>query len=190
MDRTVATSAEEALKILPKSGARLIVVDRDLPGAERLITQIRNNHKLSIVVAATGDMQMGELSLLEAGANAVLRYPPTSEWEDKLARFVDVAPRKDVRVHIDVSVETLFGVEGVACRVVNLSRCGMLLESPHKLALGDHVDFKLHINSSTTIAGKARVVRMAGVNRYGCEFVGLDGYDTRRLEFFLGPNPQ
>lgn len=185
IDRHVTGSAEETRKLVAQFRPNLIVIDRDLPAAEALVREFRASQRCSIAVIAPGEVQASEVVLLECGANAILRFPPGPDWEDRLARLIEVPTRKQVRIHVDLEVEGLFGTEQVRGRVANISRTGMLLECPTQARIGDEMKFQLHLSQSTILNGTARVVRFAGTNLYGCEFGGMDSYDLRRLEFFL-----
>lgn len=183
--RETVTSTSAAATAINKAKPTLVLLDRDMAGAEAFTRQIRSQHRFSIAIVAQGDVQGSEVGLLEAGANAVLRYPPGPEWEDRLARLLAVPARKQVRIQVDLEIEGLFESERVKARAQNLSRTGMLVECTHRLAVGEPLKFDLHLNSSTVLQGTARVVRQAAANVYGCEFQDLNDYDQRRLEFFL-----
>src|SRR5258708_30674445 len=80
VDRHVATRLEEALMMALAAHPSIVVVDRDLPWAGRLVTALRGDPStrgLSIAVVARGDFDPGEAEPLESGAIAILRLP----WE-------------------------------------------------------------------------------------------------------------
>jgi hypothetical protein len=129
------------------------------------------------------------VALLEAGANAVLRHPPSADWDERLGRLLSVPSRRNLRMHVDLEVEGFFGTEHHQGRVQNISRTGMLLEVPVQVGIGDRLRFRLHLSMDMTVAGVASVVRLAGVNRYGCEFSEVAAWDARRLEHFLETAP-
>ena len=94
VERQVVGHQEEALLVAMAARPQLVVVDRDLPGAGRLVTGLREDpltRQLSIVVVARGDFDPAEVELLEAGANAILRIPAGPEWNDRLQRLIDRA---------------------------------------------------------------------------------------------------
>src|SRR5260221_12536927 len=79
VERHVVTRLEEALMMALAAHPSIVVVDRDLPWAGRLVTALRGDPStpgLSIGVGARGDFGPGEGGLLGAGANASLRRPP------------------------------------------------------------------------------------------------------------------
>jgi hypothetical protein len=150
-----------------------------MPGVEALIGDIRNNERLrstSIVVAATGDMRASEITLLEAGANAVLRLPAGPDWDERLARLARVPQRAAVRVPVRLQVEgrTLLDLASADGTILNVSTSGMLLECTRPLELWTEMDFSFQLpGSRSTIAGRGRVVRLAGSGRFGVEFLEL-----------------
>ena len=192
MDKHNADSVQAALTLSVAAKPTLVVIDRDLPKAERLVQELRANvatSGCSIVIVATGDSQPAELALLEAGANAVLRHPPSPDWEERLGRLLSVPTRRNIRMHVDLELEGFFGTEHHQGRVQNISRTGMLVEVPVQAGIGDQLRFKLHLSMDMNVAGVASIVRLAGANRYGCEFREIAAWDTRRLEHFLETAP-
>lgn len=192
VERHKADSLHAGLSLAVAAQPNLVVIDRDLPRAEKLVQEIRANEKTtacSIVVVATGDSQPAELELLQAGANAILRHPPDADWEERLGRLLRVPTRRNLRLHVDLEVEGHFGTEQHTGRVLNVSRTGMLLDCPADAKVGDELKFALHISMDMTIKGVARVVRMAGPNKHGCEFVSMEAWDARRFEHFLETSP-
>ena len=105
LERHVATTYRDAMALADSASPDLIVVDRDMPQAERLVEDLRLSKatkEASIVVIASGPMNDAELGLLTAGANAVLRLPAGTAWEQKLGRLIEVPsrhPRRDTRTH-------------------------------------------------------------------------------------------
>src|SRR5512139_1398066 len=104
-----------------------ILVDRDLPGALEFLHSLRSHsvtrHR-SIALLARGEMRSEELDLLDAGANAILRLPPDDQWDERLARLLQVPERHEARVPAETTVH---GLPGGPATVVNLSASGMLL---------------------------------------------------------------
>jgi hypothetical protein len=192
VERHKADSLHAGLSLAVAARPTLVVIDRDLPRAEKLVQEIRANAQTagcSIVVVATGDSQPGEVELLEAGANAILRHPPGEDWEERLGRLLRVPARRNLRMHVDLEAEGYFGVEKHTGRALNVSRTGMLLECPAAARVGDELQFDLHLSMDMTVKGRARVVRMAGANRYGCEFVSMDEWDARKFQHYLETAP-
>lgn len=192
VERHKADSLHTALSLSVAAQPTLVVIDRDLPRAEKLVLEIRANAKTagcSIVVVASGDSQPAEVELLEAGANAVLRHPPNGDWEERLGRLLHVPTRRNLRMHVDLEVEGYFGAEQHTGRVLNVSRTGMLLECGALAKVGDELKFALHLSMDMSVKGVARVVRMAAANKYGCEFLSMEEWDARRFQHFLETAP-
>lgn len=192
VERHKADSMHAALSLSVAAQPTLVVIDRDLPRAEKLVQEIRANAKTagcSIVVVASGDSQPVEVELLEAGANAILRHPPSGDWEERLGRLLRVPTRRNLRLHVDLEIEGLFGAERHTGRVLNVSRTGMLLECPAPAKVGDEIRFGLHLSMDMTVTGVARVVRLAGTNKYGCEFISMGEWDARKFQHYLETAP-
>jgi CheY-like chemotaxis protein len=177
LDRVLAADSTQATTMAVAAKPNLIVIERDVPRAEYLIQKLRGDpvtQKASIVIVASGPMQHDELGLLSAGANALLRLPPSPEWDTCIERLLSVPTRKQTRVGVTLAFEATFGTERVEGQVLNLSLTGMLVECPASLGIGDELEFGFQLHgfetSSGEIRGTARVVRFAGSKRYGVEF--------------------
>ena len=198
MERHVATRLEDARMMAVAARPDIVVVDRELPRSDRLVAALREDPStrgVSIVVAARGDFEPGEVDLLEAGANAILRLPAGPEWDERLPRLLDVPERREARftVHFDVDAGGGPG-EPASATALNLSVSGMLLESPVALAVGDEVELRFRIpDEDALLAATARVVRLAGPGQYGVEFRRVAGDASDRLRAFVtaapGPEP-
>lgn len=181
VERRMARSLDEALAAARALKPDVVIVDRDLPQAARLVSELRRDLKtrrVSVVVIARTDFEAVEVDLLEAGANAVLRLPATPEWDDRLARLVVVPVRREVRlpVHLELEARTGAGVHAGVATALNLSESGILLETDIELHVGDDLDLRFHLpDAAATVSGCGRVMRHAGRHRYGVEFYGLEG---------------
>src|ERR1041384_1919432 len=97
VDRHAATRLEEARMMALAAHPNIVVVDRALPWAGRLVAALREDdstRRISIVVVARGDFEPAEVELLEAGANAILRVPFDADVDARPHRLGDVAWRK------------------------------------------------------------------------------------------------
>ena len=191
IERHVVDSAEQGMTMAVAAKPSLIVVDRDLPRAETLMAKLRadaNTKRASVLIVADGEMDPGEMGLLDAGANAVLRLPPTAEWDQRVERLLSVPTRKETRVPVHLDVEATFGTERIKGQILNLSVTGMLIESITEITIGSELGFSFHLHgfeaSAADIKGRAWIVRLAGPNRYGAEFVELDGVGRELLRRF------
>jgi CheY-like chemotaxis protein len=190
VERLLAKSADEARTLAQARRPQIVIVDRDLPQAERLIKALRadaGTRRLSIAVVASGDFDSSEVELLEAGANAVLRMPAGWEWEDRLLRLIEVPARKDARFSVYFKVDALDqGSQPLSALALNLSVRGLLIESTSELQLGHEllIQFRLP-DLDDLVRTRGRVVRMAGARRYGIEFVEPEPGAPARIRRFI-----
>jgi CheY-like chemotaxis protein len=188
--RHLAASFQEGFTMAVAVRPALILIDRDLPRAGRLIENLRKDEttrNASIVVAARGEMLDSELHLLEAGANAVMRLPAGEEWDERLSHLMRVPARRAARVPVRIQFEgKTQGVETVWGSVVNLSVTGMLVEATGPLEIGSDLDFKFQLpDSREPIRGVGQIVRIAESNGYGVRFYGLEGDAADRVRAFV-----
>ena len=194
MDRQVASSVEQALASAAAALPDLVVVDRDLSGAQRLIASLRAEpltRRASIVILARGDLDPLEVELLESGANAILRLPATPDWEERLRALLAVPVRRQARLPVRLEVDG-YRTGGVPMEALalNLSQTGMLIEVRASLRPGDNLDLRFHTpGRDDPIEARARVVRQAGALRFGVQFAGLGGSDRERIRRFVETAP-
>ncbi len=184
--RRVGTLTEARTLLSPRRPG-LVVLDRDDPGAEAFIREVRQDEltrSVSVVVAARGEFRSHELQLLEAGANAVLRLPPGPEWDERLARLARVPSRRAVRLPVRLQIEgrTLLDLTSITGTVLNLSATGFLVECDRVLDLGVTVRFSFFLpGNPVAIVGQGRVMRDGGAGRFGVEFDRLDGEAAEQM---------
>jgi CheY-like chemotaxis protein len=197
IERHVVGSAADGLSAARAWRPDIVVIERDLPEALRLITEIRGDpqaRRASLVVVARADFEPIEVELLEAGANAILRLPATAEWDTRLARLVAVPARREVRLPVEFELETSSGpgIQTAAASALNLSVSGVLIETDFELRLGDDLDLRFTLpDRAAAISGCGHVVRQAGRCRYGIEFYGLEGDGVALVREYverLGPH--
>jgi CheY-like chemotaxis protein len=188
--RHEARSHEQAMAAAKRLAPDIVLVDRDLPGAAELVRALREDastRRLSVVALARGEFASSELGLLEAGANAVLRLPPSGDWDDRLFRLMHVPVRREVRVPVHLQIDLGFGARserfsGVA---LNLSVNGMLVETAHPLRVGDDLVFTLELPNGQ-VNGTATVVRLAsGPGQYGVELATVKGDGRVKLKAWV-----
>lgn len=189
VERHAARTAEEAKALARRLKPEIVLVDRDLPRAAELVKQLRDDaetRRLSVVALARGDFASSELGLLEAGVNAVLRLPPTGDWDDRLFRLMHVPVRREVRVPVHLQLDLGFGTTGetFAALALNLSMNGLLIESNHPLRVGDDLTFTLELPRGIgTVLGTAAVVRHASASgQYGVELTHVKGDGRVKLK--------
>jgi CheY-like chemotaxis protein len=182
VERHQARTAEEAKAAARKGKPDIVLVDRDLPGAAALVKDLREGpetRRISVVALARGDFASSELTLLEAGVNAVLRLPPTGDWDDRLFRLMHIPVRREVRVPVSLQLDLGLGATGEAFRAqaVNISVTGMLIDSEHPLRVGDDLTFAFSLpNGAGEVQGNVTVVRHAtAATHYGVELTHVKG---------------
>ena len=191
VDRHVVGRLEEARMMALAARPSIVVVDRDLPWAERLVAALREDAStrgLSIVVIARGDFDPGEVALLEAGANAILRLPIDGDGDHRLERLVNVPARKEARFSVSFRVDTFADGAGgpEPALALNLSLSGMLMEASGALRVGQPLDLQFPLGDEPPpVRSHARVIRMVPPSRYGIEFTDVDGDTSARLRQFL-----
>ena len=190
VERKVFAKQDEARMFAVAAKPRLVVVDRDLPWAARFIAALRDDastRALSVVAMARGDFDPGEVELLEAGANAILRIPAGAEWNERLERLMDVPARKDARFPVSFEVETLSdGGRPEQAQAVNLSASGILIETRAPLGVRDEVKLRFTLpRAASPIAVSGQVVRVASGSQFGIEFRGLGDEDSRTVGGYL-----
>jgi CheY-like chemotaxis protein len=191
VSRHLARTADEALEKAREVRPDIVVVDRDMTGADRIVSTLRKNaptRQSSIVIIARGELDPIEVELLEAGANAVFRLPVGPDWDGRMERLLTVPVRREARlpVRFEMEARSGAGVESYSATVLNLSISGMLIDTPLTLQIGDDLDISFQLpDSDTVIRGTGRVVRKAGRTHFGIEFYGLEGDGQAEIEAYV-----
>jgi hypothetical protein len=191
VSRHLASRTEEARALVLSARPRLVVVDRDLPGAVELVKALRHDastRQLSLAVVVRGQFASIEVDLLEAGANAILRFPANPEWDERFTRLLQVPVRRETRFSAHFAVLSYAGVAGGSgeALALNLSVNGVLLECPFPLAVGDELALDLKLaDSSRSVAVAGRVVRVARAGHFGIEFRRLEGEAAQEVRRFV-----
>jgi CheY-like chemotaxis protein len=167
----------------------IVLVERDLPWAERLVTLLRRDpatRELPIVVLARGTVHPAEAALLDAGADAILRLPPGPDWDADFARLVGLPLRREDRLQLALRVDAQVADELLSATVVNICVHGMLIQSPVPLEIGREIQFAFRLpGQPVLISGSGRVVRQAAPTEFGVEFLVLDAEDRERIRGLL-----
>ena len=192
VERHAARTAEEAKAAARRLQPGIVLVDRDLPGAVELVKSLRDDastRRLSVVALARGDFASSELELLEAGANAVLRLPPSGDWDDRLFRLMQVPMRREVRGPVSLQLDLGFGAQGeqFSALALNLSVNGLLVETNHPLQVGDDLAFTLELPGGLgTVVGTGTVVRHASASaQFGVELATVKGDGRVKLKVWV-----
>jgi len=193
VERQVATRLEEAQLLALAAKPDLVMVDRDLPRAEKLVAALREDRstrRLSIAVVARGDFDPAEVALLEAGANAVLRLPAGAEWNARLTSLMQVPIRRETRFPVAMKVVAVltWGSHSVPATALNVSRHGVLLETRLvPLEVGDELAMEMRLpGEENAIEAEGCVVRVAGPGQFGVQFTSIDEAARDRIRCFVG----
>jgi len=195
LERYVTSRVAEALPTAVAVRPHLVVVDRELPGALRLIQDLRqepSTRSASIAILTRGAFELDQVVFLEAGANAILRLPVGPDWDQRLGRLLTVPPRRRVRLTVQLEFEARKrqGVERLAGQVLDVSIHGMRVECGAALSLGTDLDFVIQMpGADSPVLGCGRVMRLAGPGSSGVEFYALEGDGAERIAQFVGPAP-
>jgi hypothetical protein len=191
VDRHVVGRLEEARMMALAARPSIVVVDRELPWAGRLVSALREDPStrgLSIVVVARGDFEPSEVELLESGANAILRLPVDEDGDRRLERLVSVPVRKEARFSVSFRVDTYADGAGgpEPALALNLSLHGMLIEASGRLRVGVRLELSFPLGDEPPPARAAgRVVRVASTSQYGVEFTDVDAELSGRLHHYI-----
>lgn len=188
MERHEAVRFEQALSMAVAARPDVVVVDRIFPRALDLVGAVRKDpatRGCSMVVVADGDFEPSEVELLEAGANAILRFPPGGEWDTRLDRLLNVPVRREARFSVSFAVDAMHGGETLAGQALNLSAHGLLLQSTTRLAVGDLLSFSFELPDAA-IGGSGTVMRQSGPTHYGVFFEQLERDGRAQIQRFVG----
>ena len=131
VERLTASTFDQTRMMAVAGRPDLVLIDRDLPRALELVGVLRQDEatrRASIAIVARGDFQSGEIDLLEAGSNAVMRLPAGPEWDERLTQLITVPVRRDARFPVRFRVQALLqDCDTLLAAAVNVSRNGLLL---------------------------------------------------------------
>jgi DNA-binding response OmpR family regulator len=191
-----ASGAVEAITMMLVSKPDLVLIDERLTDAQPLVKAVRANpvtRPVSIVVIGMASVEPTELAFTAAGANAVLRLPADSEWDERLRELLRVPPRRVARLPtlLQFGAPGRASIQTVPGTVLNISERGMLSEADVAVPIGTDVDFKIHMpGKSTPVVGSGQVVRQDTGTRGGVRFYGLEWDGLERVRQFVGARPQ
>lgn len=197
VERHLACTYHEALVIAVAAHPQLVLVEGDLPQAERLLRHLRrgrSTRRISIAAMVRGEAGPSEVDLLAAGANAVLKLPVSPEWDERLARLIDVPGRRQARLPVRVDFVAFAAhdaVQRVSGTTVDISATGMAIECQAPIPLGADLDLRFRLpGCEVDVVGCGRVVRQASRGRYGVQFYALEGDGTAIVAAFVSARPK
>lgn len=193
LERHVACSYHEALVIAVAAHPNLVLVDADLPQAERLLRHLRHDRstrRVSIAAIVHDDAGLPEVDLLGAGANAILKLPVGPEWDERLGLLINVARRRQTRLPVRVDFVAFAAhdaVQRVSGRTVDISTSGMAIECEGTIPMGTDLDLCFRLPGfGSDVVGCGRVVRQGSPGRYGVQFYALEGDGPAMVARFVG----
>ena len=132
VERLTATAASDVRRHAAQGRVDVIVVDSAICGASGLVAALRQDpltRPTAIVALGRSEFGLGQLDILQAGANAILPLPPGADWDDRLMRLLNVPMRKLTHLPVELVIEGgLRGGRRAGGRLLNLSVHGLLLE--------------------------------------------------------------
>jgi CheY-like chemotaxis protein len=167
----------------------VIVIDSAMSGASGMVAALRQDpltRPTAIVALGRSEFGMGQLDLLQAGANAILPLPPGADWDYRLMRLVRVPMRKQTRLAAELVIEGgLRGGLRFPGRVLNLSVHGLLLECTEEVQVGDDLKLRFELPGGGRVSGTGTVVRQAEAQRYGVELTHIEDDGRVRIKRFV-----
>jgi CheY-like chemotaxis protein len=190
VERHVAYEPNEVRRLADEGRLDVVVVDAAMPGASAIVAALRQDpftRSTAIVALGRAEFDFAHLSLLEAGANAILPLPPGPDWDDRLTRLIHVPARREARFGVDLAIEGgLRSGQRFRGRAVNLSVHGILLECRQPLDVGDdlHLNFAMPVEYGG-VEGTGTVVRESPPHRFGVEITSVDGDGRLRIKRYV-----
>jgi len=161
-----ADTNDDLLTLHVENVADLIISRPDLPGAriESVFGIIRKSDRLKRV----GVIMICERSAFDqercrrSGANLILTAPvDRALLMEKTVQLLNVAPRKDYRVVLNVTAQGKYQNRTFLCRTENISASGLLIRAALGLAPGDQVSCSFYLPDSTKVSAHGAVMRAA-----------------------------
>ncbi len=190
VERLNASGASDVKRHAQQGRLDVIVIDSAISGASGLVAALRQDpltRPTAIVALGRSEFGLGQLDLLQAGANAILPLPPGADWDDRLMRLVHVPIRKETRLPADLTIEGgLRGGLRFEGRVLNLSVHGLLVECTNEVRIGDDLRLQFELpGGHGRVCGTGTVVRQAHDERFGVELTHIEGDGRVRIKRFV-----
>jgi hypothetical protein len=190
VERLSALAAGDVRRHAEQGRLDVIVVDSAISGASGLVAALRQDpltRPTAIVALGRSEFGLGQLDLLQAGANAILPLPPGADWDDRLMRLVHVPTRKETRFPVDLAIEGgLRGGLRFRARALNVSVHGLLLECPDEVQIGDDLQLGFELpGGHGRVSGTGTVARQAQPQRFGVELTHIEGDGRVRIKRYV-----
>ncbi len=190
VERLSATAASDVKSLAAQGRLDVIVVDSAISGASGLVATLRQDpltRPTAIVALGRSEFGLGQLDLLQAGANAILPLPPGADWDDRLMRLLNVPLRRATHQPVELVIDGgLRGGQRFRGRLLNLSVHGLLLECPEDVQIGDDLRFEFELPAGHgRICGTGTVVRQAQPRQMGVELTHIEGDGRVRIKRYV-----
>jgi DNA-binding response OmpR family regulator len=164
---------------LNAGGVALLIVEKTLPGLDSFLKNLRKSPTLkrtSVGVLSRDGFDPNEIELLSSGANAILRLPADDEFDRRVSSLIEIPPRRDIRVPVQLQIEALAGFGStVPVLALNISISGMLVESSYELSVGDDISIASQLveNSGQIFRATGKIVRRTPRGQFGIRFADI-----------------
>lgn len=191
-----ASSGEEILKLHLEQNAALIVNHPSLPGMScRTVADVLRRgqalKKVSLLILCDDDPKQLETAR-SCNVNAVLPLPiDPARLADKVQQLLDVPPRQEYHVVLNVSAEGLHNNRPFLCRLENISTAGILIRTEEKLGVGDAVACSFVLPDGLRVAAGGVVIRAfqrdpsENARHYGISFRQLPPDTSKAIQSFV-----
>ncbi len=144
-----------------------------------------------VLVLAQPDILEDASRWVDGGVNRVvsLDWPESRIWQ-ALADLLDVAPRVDLRVLLEVDLQ-VDGYQSALGQTRNVSRSGMLVTTDEPFRVGSRFDFKFFLRGSRDpVEGSGEVVRQTDLGQglgqgFGARFLSLKASGREALQLYI-----
>lgn len=139
-----------------------------------------------VIVLASGGSQEAQ-DCKRAGADAVLTRPILQQdLLNAIAALLGVPYRQRARFLTAVTTEVSNKREMFFVNSVDLSSCGMLIETRRWFTIGDRLAVRFFLPHGVEISARGRVVRIqeerSPIHRYGLQFEDLSLIDQKQID--------
>jgi len=192
LERYVADRTEDAGTLALATEPHIVVIDLALRGADRLITNLRNQalpHPVSIVALSHDPADAADHEETVGTVDTVLSLPSSPAWDESLVQVLQVPTRTQARFDVRFDVLSMLRTKPGTHRglVLNISAGGLLVECAGlPIHPGDDVTLSLPIPGlGKPVEGRARVVRTPIEEQIGLRFEAFAGDGDASVRHFL-----
>jgi CheY-like chemotaxis protein len=190
VERLSAVAASDVKRHATQGRVDVIVVDSAISGASGVVAALRQDpltRPTAIVALGRSEFGLGQLDMLQAGANAILPLPPRADWDDRLMRLVNVPTRRETHLPVELLIEGgLRAGLRFDGRLLNLSVHGVLLEGGDEIQIGDDLRLEFELSGGYGgVCGTGTVVRQPQPGRLGVELTHIEGDGRVRIKRYV-----